>query len=253
MKVNGIAGMNTQMGQMGMSKATDSYSKNIQNQIASAQNQLKELSANKEMSLEEKMKKRQEIQKQISDLNNQLRQHQVEQRKQKQQEKNSSMDDMLGAGNTRKAKAGKKGGGLSQASMKALISAGGALSQAQAGEQITTQISGQANVLKSEIKLDKQAGLDTAAKEEELAKVEENLAGATASQIENLGKASEEMREASQETEEKDAAKEEKNGKSAGVKQEADSQASAAETGAVENSIVSQPAPSSYKHVDVSL
>lgn len=251
MKVNGIAGMNPQMGQMGMSKATDSYSKNIQNQIASAQNQLKELSANKEMSLEEKMKKRQEIQKQIADLNNQLRQHQVEHRKQKQQEKKSSMDDMLGARNTRKAKASKKGGGLSQASMKALISADGALSQAQAGEQITTQISGQANVLKSEIKLDKQAGLDTAAKEEELAKVEENLAGATASQIENLGKASEEMREASQETEEKDAAKEEKT--KAGEKQERDSQASAADTGAVENSIESQPAPSSYKHVDVSL
>ena len=86
MKVNGIAGMNTQIGQMGMSKGTDSFSKNIQNKIASAQNQLKELSSDKEMSLEEKMKKRQEIQKQIVDLNNQLRQHQVELRKQKQQE-----------------------------------------------------------------------------------------------------------------------------------------------------------------------
>ncbi|MDE6905408.1 MAG: FlxA-like family protein [Lachnospiraceae bacterium] len=253
MKVNGITGMNTQIGQMGMSKGADSYSKNIQNQIAGAQNQLRELSSNKEMSLEEKVKKRQEIQKQIADLNNQLRQHQVEQRKQKQQEKKSSMDDMLGAGNTRKAKAGKKGRGLSQASMRALISAGGALSQAQSGEQITTQISGQANVLKSEIHLDKQAGLDTAAKEEELAKVEENLAGATASQIENLGKANEEIKEASRENEETEETGKEKKDKSVKGKEETVSPASAADTREVENSIVSQPAPSSYRHVDVLL
>ena len=36
MKINGINGANTQMGQMGMSQATDSYSRNIQNQIAGA-------------------------------------------------------------------------------------------------------------------------------------------------------------------------------------------------------------------------
>ncbi len=252
MKVNGIAGMNTQMGHMGITQGGDSYSKNIQNQIASAQNQLKELSSDKEMSLEEKVKKRQEIQKQIADLNNQLRQHQVEQRKQKQQEKKTSMDDMLGTGNTRKAKAGKKGRGLSQAGMKALISADSALSQAQAGEQITTQISGQANVLKSEIHMDKQAGLDTKAKEEELAKVEENLAGATASQIESLGKASEEIKEASQGNEETEETKEEKRSKSSGAKQEGDSAASDADTGAVESSVTG-PAPSSYKHVDIQL
>ena len=87
MKINGTNGVNTQMGQMGMNQATDSYSKNIQNQIANAQKQLQELSSNEEMTLEEKMKKRQEIQQQISDLNMQLRQHQMEQRKEKQQAK----------------------------------------------------------------------------------------------------------------------------------------------------------------------
>ena len=57
MKINGINGSNTQMGQMGMNQATDSYSRNIQNQIANAQKQLQELSSNEEMTLEEKMKK----------------------------------------------------------------------------------------------------------------------------------------------------------------------------------------------------
>ena len=87
MRINGLNGANTPVGGMNMTKATDSVSKNIQNQIANAQKQLQELSANKDMSIEEKMKKRQEIQQQITDLNNQLRQHQIEQRKE-QQEKN---------------------------------------------------------------------------------------------------------------------------------------------------------------------
>ena len=50
------------------------------------------------------MKKRQEIQQQISDLNMQLRQHQMEQRKEKQQAKSSSMDDMLGGTKTENGK-----------------------------------------------------------------------------------------------------------------------------------------------------
>lgn len=95
MTINGINGTNVQMGQMGMNQATDSYSRNIQNQIANAQKQLQELSSKKDMTLEEKMNKRQEIQQQINDLNVQLRQHQMEQRREKQQ-KQSSYDDMIG-------------------------------------------------------------------------------------------------------------------------------------------------------------
>lgn len=95
MTINSINGANTQIGQMGMNQATDSYSRNIQNQIADAQKQLQELSSNKDMTQEEKMTKQQELQQQISDLNVQLRQHQMEQRREKQQ-KQSSFDDMIG-------------------------------------------------------------------------------------------------------------------------------------------------------------
>ena len=52
MKINSINGVNTQMGQMGMNQATDSYSRNIQNQIANAQKQLQELSSDEKMTLE---------------------------------------------------------------------------------------------------------------------------------------------------------------------------------------------------------
>ena len=75
MRINGFSGTNTQTGTMGMTQGNDSVSKNIQNQIANAQQKLQDLSSNEEMSLEDKMKKRQEIQQEINNLNQQLRQH----------------------------------------------------------------------------------------------------------------------------------------------------------------------------------
>lgn len=84
MKINGFNGTNTQTGAMGMAQANDSVSKNIQNQIANAQQKLQDLSSNEELSLEDKMKKRQVIQQEITNLNQQLRQHQIEQRKEQQ-------------------------------------------------------------------------------------------------------------------------------------------------------------------------
>lgn len=56
-------------GLAGMGQADDSYSKSIRSQIRQAQKQLQELGANENMGLEEKMKKRQELQKQITELN----------------------------------------------------------------------------------------------------------------------------------------------------------------------------------------
>ncbi len=96
MTVGSISGINSQVMPIGMGQATDSYTKNIQNQIADAQKQLQELSSNKDMTQEEKMMKRQEIQQQISDLNMQLRQHQMETRMQTQQKKDNGFDEMLG-------------------------------------------------------------------------------------------------------------------------------------------------------------
>ena len=136
MKINGFNGTNTQIGAMGMAQANDSVSKNIQNQIANAQQKLQDLSSNEELSLEDKMKKRQEIQQEITNLNQQLRQHQIEQRKE-QQSKKSSMDDMVaGTKNT----SAKKGTGLSQAGMRAMISADSSMKQAKVQGSMATQM-----------------------------------------------------------------------------------------------------------------
>ena len=55
MTINGIHGADTQMGQMGMNRTADSYSRSIQKQIANAQKQLQELSSNENMTLEDKI------------------------------------------------------------------------------------------------------------------------------------------------------------------------------------------------------
>ncbi len=195
MTINGINGANAQMRQMGMNQATDSYSRSIQNQIANAQKQLQELSSNEEMTLEEKMKKRQEIQQQISDLNMQLRQHRMEQRRaavsgsEKRQAKSSSMDDMLGG---TKAKAGEKGTGLSQASMTAMLSADTSIKQAKVQGSVATELEGRANVLKAEVK----QGGNTEAKKKEIAELEQKAENATAAQMNALAEANKDVEEA---------------------------------------------------------
>lgn len=187
MTINGINGVNMQMGQMGSGQVTDAYSRNIQDQIARAQKQLQELSSNENMTLEEKMKKRQEIQQQISDLNMQLRQHQMEQRRaaQNRSEKQQA-----------KQQAESKSTGLSQAGMTAMISAENSIKQAKIQGGVAAEMEGKAGVLEAEIKLDRVRGADTHAKEEELAEAGQKAQAATASQLTTLADASRTMEEA---------------------------------------------------------
>ena len=270
MRINGLNGANTQAGGMNMTKATDSVSKNIQNQIANAQKQLQELSANKDMSIEEKMKKRQEIQQQITDLNNQLRQHQIEQRKE-QQAKKSSMDDMLG-GNTKTApKVGNQSTGLSQASMKAMISADSAMAQAQVQGSVATKMEGRAGVLESEIKLDAARGGDVEAKKEELAEVQQKAATAESAQMNTLADANKELEAAAKadqqtekaddkdkKTDKKDAVSGEKDDKTVAGTEETENVGADVKTETVNTDIaepveVSVPETVAYTHVDVRL
>ena len=216
MKINGLNGANTQNGGMNMLQTNDSVSKNIQNQIANAQKTLQELSANKDMSVEEKMKKRQEIQQQITELNQQLRQHQIEQRKE-QQAKKTSMEDMLGGIRKTASKSGKQGTGLSQVSMKAMISADSAMAQAKVQGSVANKMDGRAGVLEVEIKLDMARGDDVTKKKEELAEVEQKTITAESAQMNTLADANKELEVAAkvdqqaEKTEDKDKNEDKKN------------------------------------------
>ena len=177
----------------------DPYSKNILNQIAGKQKELQNLSKSENMPLEEKMKKIQEIQKEITDLNNQLRQHQIEQRIKQQQKKSSSMDNKQDGTNNKHTNDKKNGSSISKAGMMTLISADSYIKQAKVQGSVATNLRGRIGVLESEIKSDKGRGANTEKKEAELADMQERLHNTINSQISTLANADKVMKEASKE------------------------------------------------------
>lgn len=192
MQINGIQGQNAGAGQAKAAQATDSVSKNIRNQITALQNQMQELSANKEMGVEEKMKKRQELKQQIMELQNQLRQHEIEKRQEAKQESNVSMEDMLGGGRQEEGVSVS----FSDAGMQAMISAGSTLGQAKVQGSVAKGLKGRAGILKTEIEQDASRGSSAEKKREELAAVEQRAMQASASQASSLNSAVHEMKEA---------------------------------------------------------
>ncbi|MCM1122261.1 MAG: FlxA-like family protein [Eubacterium sp.] len=197
MIISGVSGSGIQPGamEMGAEGQADAVSKDLQKQIEQLQKQMKELSANQEMPMEVKMKKRQELQKQISDLEVQLRQHQMEVKREaamKKREEKGSMDDLLGT--KKQGRQGdSQGSGMSAGSMEALISADTSMKQAGVHGSTAKKMEGRANVLETEIQLDRGRGGSSNAdfKEEELARIKETAQQATASQMESLAQASE--------------------------------------------------------------
>lgn len=215
MMISGISGsaqVGAPAGAMGMNQASDPVSRDLTRQIEEAQKKLQELSSNGDLSMEEKMKKRQELQKQISDLNSQLRQHQMELRREaveksrKQAAQDSGAEDLSANQKTGNAGNSNQAAGLSVGSMQALVSADGSMKQAKVQGSVAKRMEGKAGVLEAEIKLDAGRGGSTEAKEKELAKVENKAANATESQMNTLSGANKELEKAGK-GEEKDESK----------------------------------------------
>lgn len=195
MNISSVNGSNGLGSPVGVKQPEDSYGKNLQNQVVQLQKQLQELAKNSEMDPETKMKKRQEIQQQISDLNMQLRQHQVEERRRAQQEK--AQEAKAGQAKAQEAKA-EETSGMPQGSMAAIISAQGSLEQARIQGNTATQMQDRADVLETEMKLDSSRGGDTSRKAAEKAEAEAKAQTATASQMSTLAEASRTMSEAAE-------------------------------------------------------
>lgn len=202
MVINGVNGAGMQAGAIGRGQAEDAVSKRLQQQIDNAQKKLQEISANSEMSTEEKMKMRQEIQKEIADLNSQLRQHQMELRKKemedakKKQAENASAAEQSGHSKAGKGKNDSVDVQISAEGMQAMISADGAMKQAKVQGSVANTMEGRANVLEIEIQMDGARGGDTSAKEAQLADVRQTAQEATASQMSTLAEARETLAEA---------------------------------------------------------
>lgn len=194
MRIEGAG--NTDIGvQAAMPQGNDAITKSIQSRIQSKEQEIQKLAENDNLSSEEKMKKRQEIQKEINELNKQLRQHQMDMRRQQQQERADSMDKMLGGNDS----GASKNGGLSQASMKAMVSADSSMKQVRAQESTATKLEGDARNLKAEIRTDLQRGDSVEDKKEALQDLEERVSNIRASEIGTLSDAVSEMKEAKEE------------------------------------------------------
>ena len=216
MKISGTNGMNVPAGAIGMDAGiggqTDPMVRNLQRQIEDLQNRMKELSANPELTMEMKAKKRQELQKQISDLEMQLRQRQMEVKREeamKRSSKDYQADETFGTKQSSSGKAGKNGAGLSAGSMEAMISADTSMKQADVNGSVARTMEGRAHVLEAEIKQDSAMGAAPSGKEEALAKANAAASEATSAQMGTLAQAQKAARKAneadrSQETEKSD-------------------------------------------------
>lgn len=79
MAIGGVKAMDSMAGWQGSAaRRVDYVSKNIQNEISTVERQKQGLSSKQEMSVEEKTKKKQELQQELSSLNTKLRQRQEE-------------------------------------------------------------------------------------------------------------------------------------------------------------------------------
>lgn len=196
-----ISGVGAAMSAGLLGQNEDAQSKSIRKQIEEKQQELSELSAKEDMGPEEKMKKRQELIKEISDLNMQLRQHQMEKRMQEKAERQKQSRDVQNAGGQRarngsKGKGGAQAAGLSAEGMSAMLSADASMKQAMVQGGVSNRMENRAGVLKAEIKLDSARGGSTEGKEAELAEVEAKAVSAASAQAGSLREVNENVREA---------------------------------------------------------
>lgn len=240
MKINEINGMNNvQSMQQSRNQETDSESRSFQNQITNAQNQLQQLSANSEMSSDEKAKKRQEIQKQIVELNNQLRQHQIELRREQQekladrekmlaeqqsksndreqvlaeqQEKSSGIEEIpAGQQEDTTVEDNELTTGLSSKRMEAMVSANSAMEQVRAQENISMELESRVRVLEGQINMDTGRGAKAEAKKSELESLENKVTKVSGVKMNILSEAVQKMKQTISEDEQKDSKSRETN------------------------------------------
>ncbi len=196
-------------GQMAGAEPTDSVSKDIQNEIMNAQRQMQELSSKEDISAEEKMKKRQELRQEISNLNTQLRRHQAElsrqQRKaamtenaQAEKENAQAEKENVQAKEDTAEERKDTGNGMSRRQMQAIAVTDSSMERTRRQEMVIARIEGGIAILQGEISQDEVLGMDTERKREELDKQQEKVLKATASRFSALGESRKAMKEAAQ-------------------------------------------------------
>ncbi len=191
-------------GQAASTQLIDTVSRNIENEIFGIQRKMQELTSNEEIPAEEKMKKRQELQQEMSRLNAELRRHQAEvSREQRKEAMASEEKEAKGAEQTDGTNAAKSidkgiedvGAELALSGIGAMLAADSSVQQAKSQGVVVGKIENGIAILKGEIQQDKLYGTNVERKEEILAKQRKRVSRALGAQFSALGNAKQTMKE----------------------------------------------------------
>lgn len=172
---------------------------NLQNQIAELQKQIQSLSENDEMDAKTKSEKKQELQKQIADLNSEIRQKRIQAQKEKQAAAKPAQTD---------AAPKRFKDGFDEKDTSTLLAASSSLEQSKTVGSVIKRAEGRARILTTEIAIDKSRGADTTYKEKELEKIEEHTEAAKENLAEEAEKSGEADKDGVDDSKEKDKSKE---------------------------------------------
>lgn len=203
MSISGVSASQSVLAQRTVKQEpVDAISKSIENEISDVQRQRQQVSK-QDLSADEKMKKRQELQQEISRLNNQLRQRQAEARKKQNKEEvvkerdaenikaDNEKKEQVAASKkdeTKEKEAESKTVEMQDAKKdkikeQTVVSAEAAISQSRLQSKVVSGIQNDINILKGEIRQDKARGENVDDKKEQLEKQRNRLRRASSAEF----------------------------------------------------------------------
>lgn len=145
----------------------DSIIEGLQKQMQNLQEQLTKISDNEEMTIEQKIDRKKELREQIEELNRQMMQRNLEIRKEEQEKKNEKIEEA--------AKKSDKNVKNEDILDKNLISYSSSFNKIKDHKSIQTRLEGESRVLRGEIKMDEERGLDVSEKKKKLSELNSNI------------------------------------------------------------------------------
>lgn len=207
MQITGVAA-GAKMPEMKPLRQNNPEESALQKQIETKQKELEALSENKEMDPKEKLKKKQEIEAELSELNTQLQQKRSDRLQGKEREE--AAPEHGGAKAPRRD-------GFSGTDMNALLSADASMKQASVQDAAAGKLIGKANVLRIEAKLDGARGASAEEKLKQAAELESRAGRLKNESAEKLGKALEETEKTGEDEEASESEKTEETGEKTNV------------------------------------
>ena len=166
-----VRGMDASGKRQGMRANQDKQLQNIQNQIDHLQERMHGLSDNQELSLTEKMELRKELREQMQELRKQFTSRQIELRKEEQEKRAKKMQEQTEQLSPDKADKNQR----NEENTKQIVALDNVAGQLDVEHSVKVEISGLARTLAGEIRMDKERGSSVEGKESALESLEEKI------------------------------------------------------------------------------